>query len=151
MLTGEGNAGAIMSDSDYRPYLPAPGQSNIAGPTPRAHAQARMQNPRAQDLFGTWAKLGAAPFRGSPPAARCSRACSRCGARMRPRRRWWLRPAPCFVFCRRRSAPSPATRSTRSCGGTGRTPNFMSSTTGFGSTRPAPPSAKRCSRCCVRA
>ncbi len=53
-----------MSDSDYRPYLPAPGQSNIAGPTPRAHAQARMQNPRAQDLFGTWAKLGAAPFRG---------------------------------------------------------------------------------------
>ena len=53
-----------MSDSDYHPFVPAPGRSNIAGPTPRAHAQARMLNPRAQDLFGTWAKLGAAPFTG---------------------------------------------------------------------------------------
>ena len=53
-----------MSHSDYRPFVPAPGQSNIAGPTPRAHTQARMQNPRAQDLFGTWAQLAAAPFQG---------------------------------------------------------------------------------------
>ena len=53
-----------MSDSDYRPFVPAPGHGNIAGPTPRAHAQARMQNPRAQDLFGTWAQLAAAPFQG---------------------------------------------------------------------------------------
>jgi hypothetical protein len=53
-----------MSRSDYRPFIPAPGQSNIAGPTPRAHAQARLKNPRAQELFGTWAELGAAPFRG---------------------------------------------------------------------------------------
>jgi len=53
-----------MSDSDYHPFVPAPGRSNIAGPTPRAHAEARMQNPRAQDLFGTWAKLGAVPFAG---------------------------------------------------------------------------------------
>jgi hypothetical protein len=53
-----------MSDSDYRPFVPAPGQSNIAGPTPRAHAQARIQSPRAKDLFDTWAKLGAAPFQG---------------------------------------------------------------------------------------
>ena len=53
-----------MSDSDYHPFVPAPGRSAIAGPTPRAHAEARMKNPRAQDLFGTWAKLGAAPFAG---------------------------------------------------------------------------------------
>jgi hypothetical protein len=53
-----------MSDGDYHPFVPAPGRSNIAGPTPRAHAQARLQNPRAQDLFGTWAQLAAAPFTG---------------------------------------------------------------------------------------
>jgi hypothetical protein len=53
-----------MSDGDYHPFVPAPGRSNIAGPTPRAHAQARLQNPRAQDLFGTWARLAAAPFTG---------------------------------------------------------------------------------------
>lgn len=53
-----------MSHGDYHPFVPAPGQSKVAGPTPRAHAQARMQIPIAQDLFGTWAKLGAAPFKG---------------------------------------------------------------------------------------
>ena len=53
-----------MSRPDYRPFVPAPGKSNIAGPTPRAHAQARLQSSRAQELFGTWAKLGAAPFKG---------------------------------------------------------------------------------------
>jgi len=53
-----------MNRSDYRPFVPAPDESNIAGETPRAHAQARLQNPRAQELFGTWAKLGAEPFKG---------------------------------------------------------------------------------------
>jgi hypothetical protein len=53
-----------MSDSDYHPFVPAPGRSNVAGPTPRAHTQARLQSPRAQDLFGTWAQLAAAPFTG---------------------------------------------------------------------------------------
>jgi hypothetical protein len=53
-----------MTHDDYHPFVPAPGRSNIAGPTPRAHAEARMRNPRAQELFGTWAKLGAAPFSG---------------------------------------------------------------------------------------
>ena len=53
-----------MGDSDYRPFVPAPGKSGIAGPTPRAHAQARLKSPRAQELFATWAQLGAAPFRG---------------------------------------------------------------------------------------
>jgi hypothetical protein len=49
---------------DYHPFVPAPGHSNIVGPTPRAHAEARMQNPRAGELFGTWSKLGAEPFKG---------------------------------------------------------------------------------------
>jgi len=53
-----------MSHSDYRPFIPAPGESAIAGATPRAHAQARMQSPRAKELFDTWAKLAAAPFKG---------------------------------------------------------------------------------------
>jgi hypothetical protein len=53
-----------MSHNDYRPFVPAPGHTNIAGPTPRAHAETRLQNPRAQGLFGTWAKLAATPFAG---------------------------------------------------------------------------------------
>jgi hypothetical protein len=53
-----------MSNSDYRPFVPAPGHTNIVGQTPRAHAEARLQNPRAQGLFGAWAKLAAVPFAG---------------------------------------------------------------------------------------
>jgi len=53
-----------MLPPDYRPFIPSPGQSAIAGPTPRAHAQARLQSPRAKELFDTWARLGAAPFAG---------------------------------------------------------------------------------------
>ena len=53
-----------MSRPHYSPFLPPPGQSKIAGATPREHAQARLKSPRAQDLFGTWAKLAAEPFRG---------------------------------------------------------------------------------------
>jgi hypothetical protein len=53
-----------VSRVDYRPFIPGPDQSKIAGATPRAHAQTRLQSPRAGDLFGTWAKLGAEPFKG---------------------------------------------------------------------------------------
>jgi hypothetical protein len=53
-----------MSLPDYRPFIPSPEQNNIAGPTPREHAQERLKNPRAAELFDTWAKLGAAPFAG---------------------------------------------------------------------------------------
>jgi hypothetical protein len=53
-----------MSAYDYRPFLPSPAQSKIAGPTPRAHAQTRLQSPRAQGLFGTWEQMFAAPFKG---------------------------------------------------------------------------------------
>lgn len=51
-----------MPRQDYRPFLPT--QSKIAGPTARAHAEARLKSPRAQDLFGTWDKLLAQPFKG---------------------------------------------------------------------------------------
>ena len=53
-----------MSRPDYRPFLPAPGQSKIAGPTARAHADARRQSPRARDFFASWEKLMAEPFKG---------------------------------------------------------------------------------------
>src|SRR5215470_1953297 len=53
-----------IPQADYHPFVPTPEQSKIAGPTPRAHAQARIQSPRAKDLFGTWEKMFAEPFRG---------------------------------------------------------------------------------------
>jgi len=53
-----------MKRPDYRPFVPAAGQSRIAGATPRAHTQARLQNPRAKELFGGWAQLAKAPFTG---------------------------------------------------------------------------------------
>ncbi len=53
-----------MSREDYRPFVPAPGTSRISGATPRAHTEQRLKNPRAQELFGTWAKLAEAPFTG---------------------------------------------------------------------------------------
>ena len=52
-----------MSAYDYRPFLPPPG-AKIAGPTARAHAQARLQTPRAKGLFENWQRLFAEPFRG---------------------------------------------------------------------------------------
>src|SRR5579885_2163078 len=63
--TGAASAGArrrAMAPSDYRPFLPT--QSKIAGPTARAHAEARLKSPRAQELFGTWDQLLAEPYRG---------------------------------------------------------------------------------------
>jgi len=53
-----------MSRSDFRPFVPAAGQSRIAGATPREHTHARLQSPRAQELFGAWAELAKAPFTG---------------------------------------------------------------------------------------
>jgi hypothetical protein len=53
-----------MSRDDYRPFVPPPGHGKIAGGTARSHAQARLTSPRAGELFGTWAKLYAEPFRG---------------------------------------------------------------------------------------
>jgi hypothetical protein len=53
-----------MSADDYHPFVPKPHESKIAGPTARAHAQARIQSPRAQGLFGKWEEMFNAPFRG---------------------------------------------------------------------------------------
>jgi len=53
-----------MPRPDYRPFLPSPSQSKIAGPTARAHAEARRQSPRASEFFASWEKLFAQPFKG---------------------------------------------------------------------------------------
>ncbi|HWE75601.1 MAG TPA: DUF3500 domain-containing protein [Stellaceae bacterium] len=53
-----------MSRPDYHPFLPKPGQSKIAGPTARAHAEARRQSPRAKEFFAQWEKQLAEPFAG---------------------------------------------------------------------------------------
>ena len=62
-----------MRAEDYHPFVPAPGQNAIAGPTPRTHAKARIRSPRAQELFGTWAKLAAEPFQGITTEGRVQR------------------------------------------------------------------------------
>jgi hypothetical protein len=53
-----------MSRPDYRPFLPTPAQSKIAGPTARAHAEARRQSPRAKEFFAQWEESVAEPFKG---------------------------------------------------------------------------------------
>jgi hypothetical protein len=53
-----------MSADDYRPFIPHPPGSKIAGPTPRAHAEARTKSPRAQGLFANWQRMFEEPFRG---------------------------------------------------------------------------------------
>jgi hypothetical protein len=53
-----------VTTPDYRPYLPKPEQSKIAGPTARAHVEARRKNPRAQALLEGWKKQLEEPFRG---------------------------------------------------------------------------------------
>ncbi len=53
-----------MSRPDYRPFLPTPAQSKIAGPTARAHAEARRQNPRFKVFSAERAAKLAEPFKG---------------------------------------------------------------------------------------
>ncbi len=53
-----------MSKVDYRSFVPAPGKARIAGASARSHAKARLQSPRARELFETWRELGEAPFTG---------------------------------------------------------------------------------------
>ena len=53
-----------MSADDYHPFVPKPHESKNAGPTARAHAEARTKSPRAQGLFGKWEEMFNAPFRG---------------------------------------------------------------------------------------
>ncbi len=54
-----------MSADDYHPFIPNPPNVKIAGPTARAHAEARTKNnPRAQGLLANWEKMLNEPFRG---------------------------------------------------------------------------------------
>jgi hypothetical protein len=53
-----------MSRLDYRPHLPGPGESKIAGHDSESHAAARLAGGRAADLFAQWAKLAEQPFTG---------------------------------------------------------------------------------------
>ena len=53
-----------MSDDDYHPFIPNPPNAKIAGPTARAHAEARTASPRAKELFGKWERMFNEPFRG---------------------------------------------------------------------------------------
>jgi len=53
-----------MTKPDFRPFLPTPAQSKIAGPTARAHAETRLRSPRARDLFAVWDELFRQPFKG---------------------------------------------------------------------------------------
>lgn len=52
-----------MSAYDFTSFVPGHGVK-IAGPTARAHAQARLETPRAQGLFGAWEQLFHEPYRG---------------------------------------------------------------------------------------
>ena len=54
-----------MSADDYHPFIPNPPNAKIAGPTARAHAEARTKNnPRAQGLLANWERMLNGPFRG---------------------------------------------------------------------------------------
>lgn len=53
-----------MSADDYHPFIPNPPDVKIAGPTARAHAQARTASPRAKELFANWERMFNEPFRG---------------------------------------------------------------------------------------
>jgi hypothetical protein len=68
-----------MDRPDYRPFVPASSESSIVGATPRAHAQARVQIPRVKELFETWAKLGAEPFKGLTTDGCAFRSIPKCG------------------------------------------------------------------------
>jgi uncharacterized protein DUF3500 len=54
----------MSSAQDFRPLVPQPLGVKIAGPTARAHAQARLKGGRARELFDYWSRLYAAPYRG---------------------------------------------------------------------------------------
>ncbi len=53
-----------MSRAGYRPHVPAPGRSRIAGATAAEHTANRTRSGRARELLDGWAKLKGEPFRG---------------------------------------------------------------------------------------
>lgn len=50
--------------NDYRPHLPGPDQSRIAGTDAISHAKGRLALPRAAGLFKEWGELAKQPFHG---------------------------------------------------------------------------------------
>src|SRR5215510_3004752 len=54
----------MSSAQDFRSLIPQPPGIKIAGPTARAHAQARLKGGRARELFDYWSRLYAAPYHG---------------------------------------------------------------------------------------
>jgi hypothetical protein len=54
----------MSSAQDFRSLIPQPPGIKIAGPTARAHAQARLKGGRARELFDYWSRLHAAPYHG---------------------------------------------------------------------------------------
>ncbi|MYG52805.1 MAG: DUF3500 domain-containing protein [Rhodospirillaceae bacterium] len=53
-----------MAQLDYRPYVPGPGETRIAGATAEDHTAARLATPRPRQLFAEWAALADEPFYG---------------------------------------------------------------------------------------
>ncbi len=53
-----------MTKTDFRPFVPAPGTSRIAGSSARAHAEAVTQIDSIIGLLAFWKKLFTAPFTG---------------------------------------------------------------------------------------
>ncbi len=53
-----------MAQLDYRPYIPGPGETRIAGASAEAHTAARLESPRPRTLFEEWAALADEPFVG---------------------------------------------------------------------------------------
>ena len=145
-------ASPIMSDDDYHPFIPNPPNAKIAGPTARAHAEARTAQPARQ---GAVRQVGADVQRAVPrhhhrrqrhPRSLRAAAGGRADA---GDDRGGQRAAGHDVAgaeeSRRAFRPAPT------CGGTGRTPSSMSSTTACASTRSASRCATRCWRCCAPA
>jgi hypothetical protein len=54
----------MTSAPEFRSLIPKPLGVKIAGPTARAHAQARLKDGRARELFDHWSRLYAEPYHG---------------------------------------------------------------------------------------
>ncbi len=50
--------------TDFRPWVPPPGQSRIAGATPAEHTENRTRSARAAELLAGWSALSERPFTG---------------------------------------------------------------------------------------
>jgi hypothetical protein len=123
-----------MSADDYRPFLPPIG-AKIAGPTARAHTQARIASPRAQGLFANWERLFAEPFRGITTDGSVIPDLYAPRAEGAPTQAMVATAQALRRNCRPNSERRRVFPLARRCGGAGRTPSFMSSTTACGSTK----------------